>query len=67
MDFFIDQCRNSQHSFADSNEESEHLIYNYEPKFTGVQGSAFEQCYFFEPQFSSEPSKFEVILATVHD
>ncbi|CAH2091183.1 unnamed protein product [Euphydryas editha] len=50
MDFFVQECRKSQHSFASASEENRYLIYNYEPHFTGVLGSAYHQCYFFEPR-----------------
>ncbi|XP_026486942.1 gamma-glutamyl hydrolase A-like isoform X1 [Vanessa tameamea] len=50
MDFFVQECRKSQHSFASAAEENRYLIYNYEPRFTGDLGSAYHQCYFFEPK-----------------
>ncbi|XP_030034940.2 gamma-glutamyl hydrolase A isoform X1 [Manduca sexta] len=50
MDFFVEECRRNTHSFASQAEENRYVIYNYEPKFTGVLGSAFHQCYFFEPR-----------------
>ncbi|GBP76788.1 Gamma-glutamyl hydrolase [Eumeta japonica] len=50
MDFFVSECRKSEHSFASASEENQYVIYNYEAKFTGVLGSAFHQCYMFEPR-----------------
>ncbi|XP_045766244.1 gamma-glutamyl hydrolase A-like isoform X2 [Maniola jurtina] len=50
MDFFVNECRKSQHSFANAAEENRYLIYNYEPRFTGVLGSSYQQCYMFEPR-----------------
>ncbi|XP_026762445.1 gamma-glutamyl hydrolase A-like isoform X1 [Galleria mellonella] len=50
MDFFLNECRKSSHTFRNVDEENEYLIYNYEPKFTGKIGSQYEQCYFFEPR-----------------
>ncbi|XP_049874002.1 gamma-glutamyl hydrolase A-like isoform X2 [Pectinophora gossypiella] len=50
MDFFVTKCRKSSHSFANAAEENQYLIYNYEPFFTGVLGSAYHQCYLFEPR-----------------
>lgn len=50
MDFFVNECRKSPHHFANATEENGYLIYNYEPKFTGVLGSAYHQCYMFEPR-----------------
>ncbi|CAH0729721.1 unnamed protein product, partial [Brenthis ino] len=48
MDFFVEECRKNFHSF--SKNESQNLIYNYNPHYTGILGSAYEQCYFFEPR-----------------
>ncbi|XP_028039007.1 gamma-glutamyl hydrolase A-like, partial [Bombyx mandarina] len=50
MNFFVKECRKSTHTFVNQAEENRYVIYNYEPKFTGVLGSAFHQCYFFEPR-----------------
>ncbi|XP_059054011.1 gamma-glutamyl hydrolase A-like [Achroia grisella] len=50
MDFFLNECRKSSHAFKSVDEERDHLIYNYEPFFTGKVGSQYEQCYFFEPR-----------------
>ncbi|XP_063632663.1 gamma-glutamyl hydrolase A-like [Cydia splendana] len=50
MDFFVDECRKSSHAFASAAEENLYVIYNYEAHFTGVLGSAFHECYLFEPR-----------------
>ncbi|XP_013172012.1 PREDICTED: gamma-glutamyl hydrolase A-like [Papilio xuthus] len=50
MDFFVSECRRNLHSFATANEENKYVIYNYEPHFTGILGSMYHQCYFFEPR-----------------
>lgn len=50
MDFFVSECRKSTHTFSSIDEENQYLIYNYEPKFTGALGSAYLQCYLFEPR-----------------
>ncbi|XP_045495982.1 gamma-glutamyl hydrolase A-like [Colias croceus] len=50
MDFFVNECRKNNHRFSSVKEENEYLIYNYMPKFTGALGSAYQQCYFFEPR-----------------
>ncbi|XP_063828150.1 gamma-glutamyl hydrolase A-like isoform X1 [Ostrinia nubilalis] len=50
MDFFVEECRKSIHSFKNEEEENSYLIYNYAPYFTGKNGSMYNQCYFFEPK-----------------
>ncbi|XP_075978710.1 gamma-glutamyl hydrolase A-like isoform X2 [Anticarsia gemmatalis] len=50
MDFFVNECRKSFHTFENAAEENQYVIYNYEPHFTGVLGSAYHQCYLFEPR-----------------
>ncbi|CAH0714188.1 unnamed protein product, partial [Brenthis ino] len=50
MDFFVKECRKNSHSFASIAEENLYLIYNHQPHFTGVLGSAYHQCYLFEPR-----------------
>ncbi|CAB3259860.1 unnamed protein product [Arctia plantaginis] len=50
MDFFVNECRKSAHSFRNAAEENQYLIYNHMPHFTGVLGSAYHQCYLFEPR-----------------
>ncbi|CAH0398721.1 unnamed protein product [Chilo suppressalis] len=50
MDFFVEECKRNSHKFIDEKEETDSLIYNYKPYYTGAQGAYFTQCYFFEPQ-----------------
>lgn len=50
MDFFVQECSKNIHHFENDSEENEYLIYNYSPTFTGAHGSAYSQCYFFEPR-----------------
>ncbi|OWR42520.1 gamma-glutamyl hydrolase A like protein, partial [Danaus plexippus plexippus] len=52
MDFFVKECRYNYNSFSNAAEENQYLIYNYSPKFTGALGSAYHQCYLFEPRGS---------------
>ncbi|XP_013190528.2 gamma-glutamyl hydrolase A isoform X2 [Amyelois transitella] len=54
MDFFVSECRRNLHTFATETEENQHLIYNYQPRFTGLVGSSYEQCYFFEPRSTAK-------------
>ncbi|XP_023250847.1 gamma-glutamyl hydrolase [Seriola lalandi dorsalis] len=44
--FFVNEARKNFHSFESAEGESEALIYNYNPVYTGQQ-SVFEQKYFF--------------------
>lgn len=46
-DFLVGQARMSQHSFANVDEENSKVIYNYNLKYTGLKGSAYEQIYAF--------------------
>ncbi|EAA11416.4 AGAP006670-PA [Anopheles gambiae str. PEST] len=47
-DFFIAEARKSDHSFPNEATLEKHVIYNYQPTFTGLQRSSFEQCYMFQ-------------------
>ena len=49
-DFFINEARKSPNRFANDTEIDQYVIYNFEATFTGLKGSAFEQCYLFEPK-----------------
>jgi hypothetical protein len=40
-------ARKNNNQFPSPEEEQAALIYNYAPKYTGKEGSAFEQCYLF--------------------
>jgi len=44
--FFVNECRQNDHKFADSQSEKEALIYQYTPTYTGDSGG-FMQSYFF--------------------
>lgn len=46
-DFFIEESRKSDHQFASETTLEKHVIYNYQPTFTGLKRSSFEQCYMF--------------------
>lgn len=46
-DWLVTEARKNNHSFADSNEEQDSLIYNYSPSFSGKDGSTFTQKYIF--------------------
>lgn len=50
MDFFVTESRKNAHAFANAAEENDYIIYNHQPHFTGVLGSAYHQCYLFEPR-----------------
>ena len=47
---FVEQARQNKRAFADPDEEAAALIYNYQPVYTGLTGSMFDQCYFFAAQ-----------------
>lgn len=46
--FYVDESRRSLNKFSGLDEENRVLIYNYQPTFTGLVKSAFEQSYLFE-------------------
>ncbi|XP_060099693.1 gamma-glutamyl hydrolase [Heteronotia binoei] len=46
-DFLVNEARKNNHRFPSKKEETEALIYNYNPVFTGTF-SSFEQAYFFD-------------------
>ncbi|XP_015267192.1 PREDICTED: gamma-glutamyl hydrolase [Gekko japonicus] len=46
-DFLVNEARKSNHRFPSKKEETEALIYNFNPVFTGTF-SSFEQAYFFD-------------------
>ncbi|XP_054841164.1 gamma-glutamyl hydrolase [Eublepharis macularius] len=46
-DFLVNEARKSNHRFSRKEEETEALIYNFNPVFTG-KFSSFEQVYFFD-------------------
>jgi len=45
--FFVDQTRKNGHRFPSLEEENKALIYNFQPVFTGANGSTFVQKYYF--------------------
>jgi len=47
-EFFVEQARQNSHTFATLQEETESLIYNYQPIYTGAVSGSFLQCYFFD-------------------
>ncbi|XP_053104515.1 gamma-glutamyl hydrolase [Hemicordylus capensis] len=46
-DFFVNEARKSNHRFPSKKSETDALIYNFNPLFTG-RFSSFEQAYFFD-------------------
>lgn len=45
--FFVNEARKSNHQFPTKQAEEEALIYNFNPTYTGLNHSSFEQIYFF--------------------
>jgi hypothetical protein len=45
--YLVDEAKKSNHTFENVEEENRYLIYNYNPSFTGANGSTFGQVYFF--------------------
>jgi gamma-glutamyl hydrolase len=53
--FFVGQARKSLHKFINRKEESDALIYNYSPVYTGKRNdSSFEQVYLFPMNGSAD-------------
>ncbi|XP_063155401.1 gamma-glutamyl hydrolase [Candoia aspera] len=46
-DFFVNEARKSSHHFSSKKDETDVLIYNFNPVFTGTF-SSFDQVYFFD-------------------
>lgn len=46
-EFFVNEARKSTNSFKNAKTEDQYVIYNFNVTFTGLVGSAFEQCYMF--------------------
>ncbi|GIQ86499.1 peptidase C26, gamma-glutamyl hydrolase [Kipferlia bialata] len=44
---FVDECRKYTHVFQDQAWLDDNLIYGYSPEYTGLNGSHFEQQYYF--------------------
>ncbi|KFB47116.1 AGAP006670-PA-like protein [Anopheles sinensis] len=53
-DFFIHEARKSDHRFPSETILDQHVIYNYQPIFTGLKRSSFEQCYMFSGKVLDE-------------
>ncbi|XP_023235548.1 gamma-glutamyl hydrolase-like [Centruroides sculpturatus] len=45
--FFVNETRKNFHQFSSVKQEQEALIYKYNPVYTGLHGSSYEQKYFF--------------------
>ncbi|GLV32170.1 lethal (3) 72Dp [Carabus blaptoides fortunei] len=45
---FIDETRQSNHTFGSRAAEQTELIYNYPITYTGLAGNSYEQCYLFK-------------------
>lgn len=46
--FFVEETRKNDNTFADWQREQDALIYNYNPAFIGMQNSSYEQIYVFK-------------------
>jgi len=47
-DFLVSEARKSNHHFPSFEEESNYLIYQFQPYYTWPEVNDFEQCYFFD-------------------
>uniref|UniRef100_A0AAG5DEB5 folate gamma-glutamyl hydrolase n=1 Tax=Anopheles atroparvus TaxID=41427 RepID=A0AAG5DEB5_ANOAO len=56
-DFFIHETRKNDHRFPTEMTLDQHVIYNYQPTFTGLKRSSFEQCYMFSATHKVLPKK----------
>lgn len=45
--FFVGEARNNSHKFSSTEEEASSLIYNYNPEYVGIEGSIYQQVFFF--------------------
>ncbi|CAG2173037.1 unnamed protein product, partial [Oppiella nova] len=58
--FFVDECRKSVHPIVNAKEESDSLIYNYQPVYTGAKTNyTYEQIYLFN---SHKPNHWSVSI-----
>ncbi|CAG2165857.1 unnamed protein product, partial [Oppiella nova] len=58
--FFVDECRKSVHPIVNAKEESDSLIYNYQPVYTGGKTNyTYEQIYLFN---SHKPNHWSVSI-----
>ncbi|KAJ8979123.1 hypothetical protein NQ317_017966 [Molorchus minor] len=48
--FFVDECRKNSNAFPDDEMALNHLIYNYIPRYTGLQKASYEQVYVFDKE-----------------
>ncbi|XP_016991011.2 gamma-glutamyl hydrolase A [Drosophila rhopaloa] len=46
-DFFVNEARKSNQSFANATEQARALIYNFKPEYTSILGSSYIQQYLF--------------------
>lgn len=46
--FFVDESRRNSNKFLTTDEENRYLIYNYQPIYTAMHKSSFQQCYLFK-------------------
>lgn len=58
-DFFVEESRKSNHQFTSETTLEQHVIYNYQPTFTGLKRSSFEQCYMFRETPKVLPKKLK--------
>ncbi|XP_014089422.2 gamma-glutamyl hydrolase [Bactrocera oleae] len=63
-DFFVNEARKNRNNFANSTEEIDELIYNYQPVYTGAIGSAFVQQYLFEARSAATVSTNRTVATT---
>lgn len=45
--FFVNECRKNNNKFSNPTVEAESLIYNFNPKYTGLRSGYYEQIYVF--------------------
>ncbi|XP_013781037.1 gamma-glutamyl hydrolase-like isoform X2 [Limulus polyphemus] len=46
--FFVGEARKNNHKFPSTKEEASSLIYNYNPEYVGIEGSNYQQVFFFK-------------------
>lgn len=51
--FFVSECRKNNQSFKDWEIEHKYLIYNYNPVFTALKNSTYQQLYMFTEENNS--------------
>lgn len=68
-DFFVNEARNNPHMFENITEQQAALIYNYNPAYTSLIGSSYEQQYHFKQLRNSAATKtayWVIMLVTIH-